>query len=90
MAKQACILFDDPKFRDKILEIKQLNEQTIDNVSKDDLIYAGPDIQAKTQLQLLKSKAFKILLTHNKDELTALQILYSKPYNLRQLTFDAS
>ena len=88
MAKQACTLFDDPKFRGKILEIKQHNEQTIDNVSKDVLVYAGADIQAKVRLANAQIKSFQDFIDANKDELTALQILYSKPYNLRQLTFD--
>ena len=85
MGKQACTLFDDPKFRNKVLEIKQFNEQTIDNVSKDALVYAGPDIQAKVQLANAQIKSFQDFIDANKDELTALQILYSKPYNLRQL-----
>ena len=89
MGKQACILFDDPNFRNKIIEIKQRNEQTIDNVSKDALIYAGADIQAKTQLANAQVKSFQEFIEANKDELTALQILYSKPYGQRQLTFEA-
>jgi type I restriction enzyme R subunit len=88
MGKQACTLFDDPKFRNKVLEIKQRNEQTIDNVSKDALVYAGLDIQAKVQLANAQIKSFQDFIDANKDELTALQILYSKPYNLRQLTFE--
>ena len=88
MGKQACTLFDAPKFRNKVLEIKQFNEQTIDNVSKDALVYAGPDIQAKVQLANAQIKSFQDFIDANKAELTALQILYSKPYNLRQLTFE--
>jgi type I restriction enzyme R subunit len=88
MAQQACMLFDDPKFRNKIIEVKKRNEQTIDNVSKDTLIYAGSDIQAKAQLANAQIKSFQDFIDQNKDELTALQILYSKPYNLRQLTFE--
>jgi len=82
------MLFDDPKFRNKIIEVKKRNEQTIDNVSKDTLIYAGSDIQAKAQLANAQIKSFQDFIDQNKDELTALQILYSKPYNLRQLTFE--
>ena len=89
MGKQTCMLFDDPKFRNTLIEIKQRNEQTIDNVSKDALIYAGPDIQAKTNLAAAQIKSFNEFIEANKDELTALQILYSKPYGQRQLTFEA-
>ena len=89
IGKQACSLFDDPKFRNKLVDIKQANEQTIDNVSKDVLVYAGPDIEAKTELAEAQVKSFQRFIEENKDELTALQILYSKPYSQRQLTFDA-
>ncbi len=89
MGQQACTLFDDPKFRNIIIDVKQRNEITIDNISKDVLIYAGPDLQAKTQLATNQVKNFRDFIDANKDELIALQILYSKPYGQRQLTFEA-
>jgi type I restriction enzyme R subunit len=89
MAFQTCRLFDDPAFRGKILEIKKENEITIDNISIDFLIYAGSDIRAKTELANLRVKRFKDFIEKNKDELTALQIIYSQPYASRQLTYDA-
>ncbi len=89
MAKRVCTLFDDPKFREKILEIKLQNEQTIDEVSKDTLIYAGPDVQAKMILATNQVKSFRKFIEQNKDELIALQILYSKPFGQQQLTFEA-
>jgi type I restriction enzyme R subunit len=89
MAFQTCRLFDDPAFRGKIIEIKKENEQTVDNISIDTLIYAGPDIRAKTELATLRVKSFQDFIEKNKDELTALQIIYSQPYASRQLTYDA-
>jgi type I restriction enzyme R subunit len=89
MTKQTCTLFDDPQFRNKIIEIKQRNEQIIDNISKDVLVYAGPDIQARIQLATEQVKSFQDFIKANKDELTALQIIYSEPYGKRRLTFEA-
>ena len=35
--------FDNPKLRSKIIEIKKKNEQVIDNISKDEVLFAGFD-----------------------------------------------
>jgi type I restriction enzyme R subunit len=89
LVKLACALIDDSEFRRVVLDIKKRAEQTIDVTSKDVLIYAGPDQQAKLQLANLRVSSFQEFIKDNKDELTALQILYSKPYGQRRLTFDS-
>ncbi len=89
MRFKASTLFDDPTFRGTIKEIKHQNEQTIDITSTDVLVYAGQDLRAKTELATLRIKTFREFIENNKDELTALQILYGKPYGQRQLTFEA-
>jgi type I restriction enzyme R subunit len=88
LAKTACALFDDAKFRNTIIDVKTRSEQTIDDVSKDKLIFAGSDAQASQKARLMID-SFKDFIEKNKDELTALQIIYSKPYGQRQLTYDA-
>src|SRR5207253_616452 len=47
LTNEACAPFDEPKLRNTILEVKKRNEQTIDTVSKDTLMYAGPDARSK-------------------------------------------
>jgi type I restriction enzyme R subunit len=89
LTKIACSSFDDPKFRSTVVEIKKRNEQTVDIVSKDIVIYAGPDLRAKMELAQRRVDSFKEFLEKNKDEVTALQIIYGKPYGSRQLTYDA-
>jgi type I restriction enzyme R subunit len=89
LAKTACSPFDDPRFRNTVVEVKKRNEQTIDVVSKDVVIYAGPDERAKVELAQKRLDSFRDFIEKNKDELTALQIIYSKSYASRQLTYDA-
>ena len=89
LAKSACSTFDNSNFRNTVIDVKKRSEQIIDTVSKDTLIYAGQDQSAKMELAKLRVKTFKEFIEENKDELTALQIIYSKPYGSRQLTYDA-
>ena len=86
LQKEACAPFDDPKIRNKLIEIKRRNEQTIDTVSQDQVIFAGYDAQARVKAQGVIA-SFKQFMDDNKDELTALQIFYSLPYGRRHLTF---
>jgi type I restriction enzyme R subunit len=89
LGKNACALFtDNPKFRNTLVDVKRRSEQIIDTVSKDVLVFAGADEQAKVKARLYV-EAFRKFIEENKDELTALQIIYSKPFASRQLTYDA-
>ena len=82
----ACEPFDDPNFRNTLIEVKKKTEQTIDTVSKDLLLDAGFDEQAKERAANLID-SFKRFIDQNKDEITALQLIYSKPFGQRQLTY---
>jgi len=84
LTKAACAPFENPQIRNKIIEIKQRNEQIIDTVSQDTVIAAG-FTQAQAQGVI---GSFKRFMAENRDELTALQIFYSRPYGQRRLTFD--
>jgi type I restriction enzyme, R subunit len=75
----------NPALRAKLIEIKKSYEQTIDTVSQDQLLEAGYSAQAKEKAQNLV-KSFEQFIRENKDEITALQILYARPYRQR-LTF---
>jgi type I restriction enzyme R subunit len=84
LAKSACAPFENPQIRNRIIEIKQRNEQVIDTVSKDTVISIGfTQVQAQGVIE-----SFKRFMAENRDELTALQIFYSRPYGQRRLTFD--
>jgi type I restriction enzyme R subunit len=88
LAKSACALFDDPKFRNTVIDVKKRSEQIIDVLSKDVLIFAGADAQAMAKARFMVD-SFRRFIKENKDELTALQIIYSKPYGQRHLTYEA-
>lgn len=87
LAKEACAPFEVPQIRNTIVAIHKKNEQVIDTVSSDTVIEAGWDAQAA-----LKSKTivdtFKKFIEENKNELDALQIIYSRPYGHRHFTYE--
>lgn len=82
----ACEPFDDPKFRNTLIEIKKKTEQIIDTVSQDEVVLAGFDEQAKEKAHDIID-SFKQFIEDNKDEITALQLIYSRPFGQRHLTF---
>jgi type I restriction enzyme, R subunit len=69
----------NPDFRNLLLEIKKKNEQIIDNVSSDAVIEAAFSAEALEKANGMV-ESFKQFIRDNKDEITALQILYSRPY----------
>ena len=87
LVKDACVPFDNPKLRNTIIDIKKRNEQIIDTVSKDTVILAGFDERAKEKARTIID-TFKKFIEENRDELTALQLIYSKPYGKRHLTYE--
>lgn len=82
-AKPLC----DPALRQLILDIKAKNEITVDHVSQDQVIEAGFSQAALDRAKGLV-QSFEQFIDDHKDEITALQILYSKPWKQR-LTFEA-
>ena len=61
------------------MDIHRSYEQTIDTVSADSVLQAGfSDDQANTIVQ-----SFKEFIEENRDEITALQVLYERPYRQR-------
>lgn len=78
--------FHDPKLREVLVTIKKNNEITIDHVSQDQIIEAGFSAEALDRAKGIVH-SFEQFIQDYKDEITALQVLYSKPYKAR-LTFD--
>lgn len=71
--------FLDPKLRDAILEAKRSLEQIIDEQTPDQLLRAGFDAAALEKAKSMLT-SFKKFIEDNKDEIEALQVLYSQPY----------
>jgi type I restriction enzyme R subunit len=84
--KSAAPLAATPTFRNKLIEVKRSFEQTIDMVSQDVLRKAGYSEEAADAAKNIIT-SFEDFIRENKDEITALQIIYNRPYNQR-LTFE--
>ena len=69
----------NPQLRQLLVDIRRSYEQTIDAVSIDAVIEAGfSDGQANIIVQ-----SFQQFIEENRDEITALQVLYERPYRQR-------
>ncbi len=75
-------LATNPDLRNLLKKIAKAAEQTIDIISQDTLLYAGP-AQASTQNNAQTAKSFRNYIEQHKAEITALQMLYSRPYKQR-------
>lgn len=84
---EACEPFDNADLRNTLVDIKKRNEQIIDVVSKDEIIFAGYNVQARKRAKTIVD-SFTKFIEENKDEITALQIIYSKPYTKRHITYE--
>jgi type I restriction enzyme R subunit len=75
-------LASNPDLRNLLKKIQKAADQTIDIISSDTLIYAGrAQTSAQSSAQLATS--FRDYIEQHKAEITALQILYSRPYKQR-------
>jgi type I restriction enzyme R subunit len=77
----------DGKLREAINDIKAKNEVVIDIISADDVIEVGFSPEALDRAKGVV-QSFEQFIRDHKDEITALQVLYSRPYKQR-LTFEA-
>jgi type I restriction enzyme R subunit len=75
-------LASNPELRLKIVDFRRSYEQIIDETSMDKVLQAGYSTERARQTV----EDFRKFIEDNKDEITALQILYSHPYS-RRLSF---
>ena len=75
-------LASNPELRLKIVDFRRSYEQIIDETSMDKVLQAG----YSTERARRTVDDFRQFIEDNKDEITALQILYSHPYS-RRLSF---
>ena len=83
----ACAPFDSPQLRNTLIELRQRKEQVIDTVSKDAVLVAEFDDQAREKARTIVN-TFQQFIEDNKDQLTALQMIYQEPYSLRNVTYE--
>lgn len=78
-------LTTNPEFRTSILNVRKSYEQTIDEASKDSVLFAGYS-EAGREKAAAMITSFREFIEEHKDDIRALQLLYSRPYAER-LTF---
>ena len=69
----------NPELRQRLIEIHRAYEQTIDTVSQDTLIRAEFSGAEADEL----ARSFREYIEEYRDEITALQVLYQRPYRQR-------
>jgi len=87
LVKDACAPFEVPLFRKTLLSFHQKNEQIIDTVSEDTMIEAKWDTLATMKSRTVVD-TFRRFIEENKNELDALQLIYSRPYGHRHFTYE--
>ncbi len=78
-ARVALRPFGNPRLRARIVELQTASEQIIDELTVDELLYAGHDDRALERAREL-ADGFRAFVDRNKDEIEALRVLYSRPY----------
>jgi type I restriction enzyme R subunit len=78
-------LATNPELRERILDLRRLHEQAIDETSADELIEAGYSADAADRARQTVD-SWERFVEDNRDEITALQILYAQRRPAR-LTF---
>ena len=82
LIREATAPFDNPDLRATLIKAQQRDEQTLDVVSEDKLISADWDIQAEEQARQVVT-SFRQFIQQHHDEITALEIFYSRPHHAR-------
>lgn len=79
----ACAPLDSAELRTLIKTIKKKTDIVIDELTADEVITAGYDLKHAE----MRTTSFREFIEEHKNELLALQILYSQPYPKRRLTY---
>ena len=75
-------LSSNPDLRNLLKKIAKAAEQTIDIISRDQLVYAGP-AKVSEKIQAATAQSFREFVEQHKAEITALQLMYARPYRQR-------
>jgi type I restriction enzyme, R subunit len=86
LVEEATAPFDDPDLRITLVELQRSSEQIIDTVSVDVVREAGFS-QSDTERARSTVESFRRFIEEHRDDITALQLLYSKPYRARAVTY---
>ncbi len=83
LVEGACrLLAERPALRDKLIEVRRSYTQVLDETSKDEIIDAGFSRDA-TDRARSTIESWRAFVAEHRDDIDALQILYSRPYGKR-------
>ena len=82
MQEAVAPLASNPALRQLLIKVHQTSEQVIDVITRDRVLFAGAS-QQTTQNAEQVIKSFRDYIEKHKAEITALQLLYSRPYRHR-------
>ena len=83
MLEASCrLLAERPKLREKLIDVRRSYAQVLDETSKDEVIDAGVSRDA-TDRARSTIDSWQSYVAEHKDDIGALQILYSRPYGKR-------
>ncbi|RDD60596.1 type I restriction-modification enzyme R subunit C-terminal domain-containing protein [Ferruginivarius sediminum] len=85
LRERASRPFAKAELREAVMRARQRADLVIDEVTQDVVTEAGFDLERAQET----TQRFKQFIEDNKANLTALQILYERPYGQRHLTYDA-
>ncbi len=69
----------NPELREKLINVRRSYEQVIDEASKDSVI-SGEYSKDAADRARAQTESFRQFIEDNRDEITALQLLYAQPY----------
>jgi len=82
LIEDAVAPFDEPRLRQLLVTIHRRAEQIIDTVSVDRVRWAGLTYEQASETV----QSFRQFIEEHRDEITALQVIYSQPYPRQRLT----
>ena len=82
MQEAVAPLASNPALRQLLIKVHQTSEQVIDVITRDRVLFAGAS-QQTTQNAEQVITSFRDYIEKHKAEITALQLLYSRPYRHR-------
>jgi type I restriction enzyme R subunit len=88
MAGAVSTIVTNSAWRNRVVAVKRSYEQVIDTLSKDQVLEAAYSGHAREKARAVVT-SFRQFIDDNKDEITALQVMYSRPYKQR-LTYARS
>ncbi len=86
LATRAVRPFDSPELRKTLISVHERNELLIDEVSRDSVLDAGYSVTDTARARRV-TESFAEYVVENRDEITALRLIFDQPYGRRQLTY---